>query len=100
MRILEYKSNDKINCMADAEIYINEHELGVIDNALFELSQSEKYQGNKDFLEIRTEFHLIRELVNHGRIGGDEIKFAYDEYNELGRYEWYKELEKKKRGNK
>lgn len=100
MRILEYKSNDKINCMADAEIYINEHELGVIDNALYELSQSEKYQDNKDFLEIRTEFHLIRELVNHGHIGSDEIKFAYDEYNELGRYECYKELEKKERGNK
>lgn len=98
MRVLEYRSNDKINCMADAEIYINEHELGVIDNALYELSQTEKYQGKKDFMEIRTVFHLIRELVNHGNIDADEIKFAYDEYNELGRYECYKELEKKERG--
>lgn len=96
MRIVKYNSNSEINCLAVCEIVIDEHELGVIDNALYEISKTKDCKKNKDFAEIRTAFHLIREIVNHGKIGADEIKMAYDNYEELGRYECWKKLEKKK----
>ena len=94
MRIVKYNSN--INCLAVCEIVIDEHELGEIDNALYEISKTEDYKKNKDFAEIRTAFHLIREIVNHGNIGTDEIKTAYDMYEELGKYECWKNLKRKK----
>ena len=96
MRVTKYNSNSERNCLGVCEIIIDEHELGVIDNALYEISKSEDYKKNKDFAEIRTAFHLIREFANHGKIGIDEIKMAYDEYEELGKYECWKELEKKR----
>lgn len=96
MRVIKYNSNSEINCLGVCEIVIDEHELGVIDNALYEISKTEDYKKNKDFVEIRTAFHLIREFANHGKIGSDEIKMAYDEYKELGRYEVWEKLEKKK----
>ena len=100
MRILEYSSNDKINCEATAEIIIKEHELCVIDNALFELSEKEGYKNSKQFMEVYIAFHLLREFVNHGHIGSDEIKMAHDKYDRLGKYEAWKELEKKKEREK
>ncbi len=96
MRVIKYNSNSDINCLGVCEIVINEHELCVIDNALYEISKTENYKKNKDFMEIRTAFHLIREFANHGNINSDEIKMAYDEYKELGRYKDWEELEKKK----
>ena len=98
MRILEYSSNEKINCEATAEIVLKEHELGVIDNALFELSGKEDYKNSKVFMEVYIAFHLLREFVNHGRIGSDEIKMVHDKYDRLGKYEAWKKLEKKKKG--
>lgn len=96
MRIVKYNSNSEMNCSAVCEIVIDEHELGVIDNALYEISKTEDYKKNKDFTEVRTAFHLIREIVNHGKIGVDEVKMAYDKYEELVKYKCWKELEKKK----
>ena len=94
MRITKYSSNT--NCLAVCEIVIDEHELGVIDNALYEISKTEDYKKDKDFVEIRTAFHLIRNIANHGKLSADEIKMAYDKYKELGKYKAWEELEKKK----
>ena len=47
MRIVKYNSNSDVNCLAVCEIVIDEHELGVIDNALYEISKTKDCKKNK-----------------------------------------------------
>ena len=99
MRIIKYDSHDGNNSIADVQINFSECEVATIDNALYEASKTEAYKDDEIFIKVYMAFHILREIVNHGKVGSDEIKFAYDAYDKLGNYECWKELEKKKAEN-
>jgi len=75
MRIEEYKSRN--GCLnGQVTIHFSESEIGIIDNALFEVSKLPAYREDNDFLEVQNYFHIIREIVNHGFLSNDEILSA------------------------
>lgn len=96
MRIIKYDCHEGTQFAADIQIDFSESEIATIDNALYYAKEQEKYKNDKNFLEVRTRFHILREIINHGHVDADEIKFAYDDYEKLGKYECWKELENKK----
>lgn len=96
MRIIKYDCHEETHLAANVQIDFSEIEIGTIDNALYYAKELEQYKNDKDFLEIRTKFHILREIINHGHVGADQIKFAYDVYEKLGKYECWKKLENKK----
>lgn len=100
MRIIKYDCHEGTQFAADIQIDFSESEIATIDNALYYAKELEKYKNDKNFLEVRTRFQILREIINHGHVGADEIKFAYDAYEKLGKYECWKELENKKEAEK
>ena len=95
MRIIKLDCHEGTNFATDIQIDFSENEIATIDNALYRARELKEYKDDKSFLEVITRFHILREIINHGQVDADEIKFAYDSYEKLGRYECWKELEKK-----
>lgn len=100
MRISKYSSNDDNCCEASVRIDFVEHEIGIIDNALYAASRTDEYKDDKEFLAVYTAFHLLREIVNHGHVGSDDIYFAHSRYKELGKYKLLDQMYVKKKSSK